>query len=116
MEQTDSVSVDAVMDFLERERAALTDGRFDELEGLATEKERLSRALAEKRLDAETLVEVRRTAERNAVLLEAAARGLRSVVRRVRALRDAQKPLETYSRDGVRRTLSAGTGHVGRKV
>ena len=103
------VTIEEIDALLEDERTALLSGDLAALGGIAERKEALVAALAKSRPEGEALRALRRKAERNAELLEAATKGLRSVTRRVAEIRRANGPLKTYGRDGTQQTL--GSGH-----
>ncbi len=58
------------------------------------------------RLDEEALRRIRRKADRNAVVLLAAQRGIRSARRRLEEVRSAASGLVTYDRQGKRAAVS----------
>lgn len=95
----------ALLDLLERERAALRAGRFDVLERLASEKARLAGSLGDAP-DAE-IAAVQDAARRNAAMLEAAARGVQNAKSRLTRCQ-APAPLRTY--DSVGRLSDAAPG------
>jgi hypothetical protein len=95
---------------LEDERAALLSGDLAALPGVAERKEVLARALEQVRPTAEALRTIQAKTERNADLLAAAAKGLRSVTRRVAEIRSANGPLKTYGQDGTQQTLGSVAG------
>ena len=95
---------------LEDERTALLSGELAALEGIAERKEALAGELAQTRPHGGDLAALRRKAERNAELLQAATKGLRSVMRRVSEIRSANGPLKTYGQDGFAQTLGGAGG------
>jgi flagellar biosynthesis/type III secretory pathway chaperone len=101
---------------LDDERAALLAGDFTALPGLAERKEALLEDLAGSEPARGTLAALRGRAERNAELLAAASRGVRTVVRRIADIRDANGPLKTYGEDGRHRTLGSVSGALEKRA
>lgn len=87
---------------LQEERAALLRGDLDGVAQLHDTKERLIDDLS--RLDAELardeLAELNQKVERNQALLNGALAGIRSVSRRLAAVRRVRQSLEFYGEDG----------------
>lgn len=106
---------DAMIDLLEREKAAILSGRFDVLERLETEKARLMASLPMHGADATSLRAVRSAAERNAALLGAMAKGIRRAQTILSACR-APVPLVTYGRDGQREETHHAGARLARKA
>ncbi len=102
-------AAEALEDLLEKERAAILDGRFDSLERLAVEKERLVKSVADSGRSG--LVGLRNRAERNRALLIAMGAGVKSAIQRIEGLRGAGKLLQTYDAAG-QRTAMAGPRHT----
>lgn len=97
----------AMHDVLDRERAAILSGRFDTLERLVPEKERLADRLARKGADHPELDRLRARAERNARLLEAMRNGLNDARAQLNALRGTTQDLQTYDATGRKTNLGA---------
>lgn len=91
---------DALMDVMERERAALLASDFEGLERLAGEKERLLAAIALAR-PTDLPGELRELASRNGELLDAIQRGLKAGLQRIEALRGGGTPLRSYDVSGA---------------
>lgn len=108
-------TIDAFEDLLERERALLLSGRLDGLARIAEEKAALVARLGPVE-GVENLRDLRRKAERNARLLEAAGAGIRSVTRRIEALREGPEPLSTYAANGRREMLGESGSSVERRA
>lgn len=101
---------DSVHDLLDRERAAILAGRFDVLERLTAEKERLiARLVGTGKLGGE-LERLRTLAERNARLLEAMRVGLKDATDRLEEMRRKPGSLHTYDASGRRTVLNPGQG------
>jgi hypothetical protein len=98
-------------DLLDRAQAALRRGAFDELPDLSAAIEtRLADGLAP--LVPAAAAGLRARAERNALCLEAAGRGLRAASRRLREIRAVAQGLATYGEDGLRQRLLAAPGRL----
>ena len=91
---------DALEDLLIKEREIILSGKFDKIEDLIAEKERLLRALNRTRLNPKTLERLREHSERNAVLYDAVRAGIGSALERIKAMRAPQPNLRTYDRSG----------------
>ncbi len=101
-------TADSMADLLDRERGAILSGRFDLLERLAPEKERLAAKLNRNRMDPATVSRLRQKAEHNGRLLDAMRVGLKDAGARLNALRQAPEALHTYDASG-RRTVIGST-------
>ena len=101
----------ALLDLLERERAALRSGRFDILERLAVEKTRLAGSLGDARES--DIAAVQDAARRNAAMLEAAKKGVQSAKSRL-ARSQAPVPLRTYDSLGQLSHAAPGRGRAHR--
>lgn len=108
--------VEDLQDLLDRERAALLEGRFEVLERLAEEKQRLAGAMLKSEPDAGALAAVRKVAERNRDLLSAAREGLRAASARIAGLSKAKAPLATYDATGARTNLAAAASTLQRRA
>ncbi len=106
-------AAEALEDLLEKERAAILEGRFDKLERLAAEKERLVKSVAES--GGRGLVGLRNRAERNRALLMAMSAGVKSAIQRIEGLRGAGKPLQTYDAAGQRTAMAGSRQTLGRR-
>ena len=93
-------TTDALRDLLEKERDAILTGRFDLLERLAAEKERLVKLVSRDQTDANLLAKLREKTERNGQLLAAMRDGIRAAQDRVRKLQKGAEPLQTYDPTG----------------
>ena len=82
-------------DLLSEERALLFEGRIDELPALAERKVALLSRMPPRRVP----LEIRDLAITNAGLLEAAGRGIRSVLQRIETARRSQE-IKTYDARG----------------
>lgn len=98
--------IDALDDVLDAERSALLVGDLDEVGRLLERKETLIDQLAALEEGDRTPLEALNTkVQRNQVLLDHALEGIRSVARRLAALRRVRSSLETYDEKGERRTI-----------
>lgn len=106
---TDALSplVRSLDKLLAKERQALLTGDLNTLTGLLQEKEALLMDLGPLQDAGEgRLAELRTKVERNQKLLTHALEGLRDVSERIKALRRAQRSLETYDQKGQRSVIS----------
>ncbi|MEL6464887.1 MAG: flagellar biosynthesis protein FlgN [Pseudomonadota bacterium] len=97
---------DELNDLLEAERTVLLEGKLQQVDRLFDRKTKLVDAL--ERADATNLPNVgllRDKLERNQALLKSAADGVRSVARRMAAIRRVREALETYDANGRRETV-----------
>lgn len=101
---------------LARERDALLAGEFGGLEAFGARKESLFRRLDARRGTPARLAALKAQSERNGELLTAAARGLKTAMRRVAEIRSAHGPLKTYSPNGEAQTHSGGAGRLERRA
>ncbi|MEP2640204.1 flagellar export chaperone FlgN [Roseobacter sp.] len=102
--------IDALDDVLEAERTALLAGDLDEIGRLLERKETLIDQLATlDEADREPLEALNAKVKRNQAMLDQALEGIRSVSRRLAALRRVRSSLETYDEKGERRTINLAT-------
>jgi len=97
---------DALEDLLERERFAVLDGRFDVLERMSAEKERLVRSFARTGVAPPTLARLKAGSERNGRLLEAMRTGIMAAQKRLQAMQEQKKPLQTYDSSGRKSAIT----------
>lgn len=103
--------IDALEDLLDAERAALLVGKLDDVSRLHAQKERLIGALSEHAVrDGDRFASLNEKVRRNQVLLDSALNGIRSVTRRLAAIRQVRHSLETYDAFGRRRTVDIRSG------
>lgn len=95
----------AVEDLLDRERQAVLAGNLDGLSRLVPEKTRLMERMARSRQPAGQVARLRAKAIRNQALLEAVARGIRSVSAHITGLQAGKPPLRTYDETGSSREI-----------
>ena len=94
---------------LSDERRAVVAADFAALNELAERKESLLGRLDPNAIAPDEARQLKEQAERNGALLAAAARGVRSVLRRVGEIRSANGPLKTYGEDGRQQTYESGS-------
>lgn len=100
------IALDELEDLLEAERAAVLNGNIDEVGRLFDQKSRLLEQLGGwDTANAEVAAALRIKLERNQNLLESAADGVRSVARRLSAVRRVRESLDTYDAQGQRTTV-----------
>ena len=94
-------TIDYLDDLLDQERAALLQGNLDEIARLHPRKEHLIDGLNHPDMsNLEGLTELNFKLERNQTLLDNALDGVRSVARRLAAIRRVRQSLETYDSSG----------------
>lgn len=101
MNENLQTTVDSLDDLLDAERRALLEGNLDEIARLHDRKEQLIEVL--NRMDVEdqaNLVALNTKLERNQALLNTALGGIRSVARRLAAIRRVRQSLDTYDSAG----------------
>ena len=104
-------TMDTLEDLLDAERTALLAGKLDEVSRQHLHKESLISALAEHAFqDREAFESLARKVERTQVLLDSALTGLRAVARRLAAIREVRKSLETYDSRGRKNTIDVRPG------
>jgi len=97
----DQLAPEAVLDrLLTQEHRDLLAGRLDALGRLAREKEQIVARLQTGSPTLHQLDRLRIKAERNQVLLAAAARGVQAARDRIDAIRSGPAPMRTYASDG----------------
>ncbi len=100
----------ALLDLLDREKAAILAGRFDSLDRMAVEKDRLVKAVTRTRLEPLVLANLRERTERNGRLLEAMRAGVAAAQARVRKMQSGPEPLQTYDSTGQIRSITSASG------
>lgn len=104
-------ALDALEDLLDAERGVIRNGDLEGISRMADLKEALLRDVAATPdLPRAQLDRLRMKADRNQQLLQAAAQGVRAAMRRLDAIRRAQKPLNTYGPNGLREPLAGQRG------
>ncbi|WP_299607916.1 flagellar biosynthesis protein FlgN [uncultured Tateyamaria sp.] len=97
---------DELDDLLDAERTALLAGNLEEVSRLFDRKSRLVEAVsAFDEIEEHKASALRNKLERNQDLLGSAAEGVRSVARRLAAIRRVRESLETYDARGQRSTV-----------
>mmetsp|Transcript_24275 Transcript_24275/g.45190 ORF Transcript_24275/g.45190 Transcript_24275/m.45190 type:complete len:120 (+) Transcript_24275:188-547(+) len=102
-------TIDSMDDLLDAERQALLAGNLDEVARLHLRKEELIDQL--NMLDAQDsahLTALNAKVERNQVLLNTALDGIRSVARRLAAIRRVRQTLDTYDSRGCKKAVEMG--------
>lgn len=115
MDRKQRLIIDELEDLLDRERAMLRTGALQELSRLADQKARLMAGLSAA-AGQSSLTRLREKAARNARMLDAAARGIRSVTDRIAALRAGPQTFTTYAANGARATVGSKSGNVERRA
>lgn len=101
--QTD---IDALDDLLDAERRALLEGNLDDIARLHHRKEQLIDGLNNwGGEDTANLASLNAKLQRNQALLDTALNGIRSVARRLAAIRRVRQSLDTYDSAGRKNTV-----------
>lgn len=106
---------DELEDVLDRERGMLRTGSLRDLSTLAEHKARLMAKLSPA-VGSDALIKLREKASRNARMLDAAAKGIRSVTDRIATLRSGSTSFSTYSASGARATVGTKASRVERRA
>ncbi|MDG1182468.1 MAG: flagellar biosynthesis protein FlgN [Tateyamaria sp.] len=102
-------TIDSLDDLLDAERSALLSGDLDEVSRLHERKEKLIDSLNQ--LDADdhaNLTTLNAKVLRNQTLLNTALDGIRSVARRLSAIRQVRQSLNTYDSKGRKSSVELG--------
>ena len=108
--------VDALDDLLDRERQAILSGNLDGLARLLGEKTRLMERLSGSTTDITRIERLRVKADRNQELLQAVARGIKSVSRRIEAMRKPADALRTYDKGGTSHEMGVKKSNVEKRA
>lgn len=101
---------------LDAERDAILAGDFDALTEIAERKQTCLRALASDRPSPAEVAALRRIQARNQAMLNSSGQGIKSVMRRLGELREAQNGLNTYSQTGRKDPLTKTSGRLEHKA
>ena len=115
MDRKQRLIIDELEDLLDRERTMLRSGAVQELSRLADQKVRLMKGLSAA-AEQSSLTRLREKAARNARMLDAAGKGIRSVANRISALRAGPQTFTTYAANGARATVGSKSGKVERRA
>ncbi len=94
-------------DILDREKEAVLSGNLDALHGMVAEKAAVINRIRQDRLTESRLEILRRKARRNRALLEAAQKGIASVLRQMRTPSGPARSFQTYDVNGTSRKLES---------
>ena len=118
MDDDFQATIDALDDLLDAERAALLRGSLEDVSRLHLRKESLIDTL--NRLDVQDRMRLESLHEkvgRNQALLDSALDGVRSVARRLAAIRRVRQSLDTYDSSGQKRSVDVrGPGSVEKRA
>ena len=110
MDKTRNSELDDLDDLLDAERGALLKGDLEGLARMAENKERLFRALNQsEQNDLAALTVLDHKVKRNQLLLDSALEGIRTVARKMSALRRIRASLDTYDATGQKRIVDVDT-------
>lgn len=107
---------ESLEDLLDRERLAVLDGRFDVLERMTAEKERLLRGFGRDSGSADGLSRLRLKSERNSQLLDAMRAGVIAAQDRLQAMQQKKDPLQTYDSSGRKSAIRGATHTPGHRA
>ena len=110
---------EALERLLDQERQIILSGRIEALAPISAEKDRLLSRLGQSHGGLHTLDHLRRKADRNQQLLQAMARGIRTVSRRLEALKAQQTGrarFATYDQGGRSAQLTPGKSKFERRA
>jgi flagellar biosynthesis/type III secretory pathway chaperone len=110
------VASDALEDLLDRERKAVLGGRFDVLERLAAEKERLVQTVSRNGTGPNALMRLKSASERNSRLLDAMRAGVAAAQRRVSAMKNQKVSLQTYDAAGRVQAIATAPKKLGHRA
>lgn len=105
-------AVATLKDYLERERVAALRADFETLERIASEKAGLLAIFQSLDVSKKDLHELQKLLSRNEKLLEASANGVRTVSRKLAALRSAKSSIKTYSAKGQQEVIATDASKV----
>lgn len=99
-------TIDSLDDLLDKERAALLDGKLDQIGRMLKRKELLIDVLNESdQPEIATLADLNTKVVRNQALLASALEGIQSVADRLVAMRRIKNSLDTYDAQGQRKEI-----------
>lgn len=107
--------IDELEDLLDRERALLLAGQVQDLAQLADYKMRLLSKVSA-RSGLEGLQKLKAKAERNARLIDAAGRGIKSVSERIAALKAGPRPFSTYGANGDKSVVGGAASTIEKRA
>jgi hypothetical protein len=102
----------ALNELFDREREAILSGRFDVLERLGAEKQRLIGLVEGASTGRDVLERLQHKADRNHGLLQAMKSGVASAMKRVAGLQDRPASLRTYDASGRQQHLHAHASRI----
>lgn len=109
-EESFEAIADELDDLLEAERSALLSGDLDQIGRLLNKKENLvERFSSSDTVDKENLALVAGKLKRNQDLLDQALGGIRSVAKRLAALKRVRQSLDTYNSRGEKKSVDLAT-------
>lgn len=106
----------AILDLLEKERAMILTGDFDELAPLAPRKDALFARIGGESADADSLDRIGRSLARNQTLLAAALDGIKDAATRLGIVNDLRRGFATYDSAGQKSTVATARPAFERKA
>jgi hypothetical protein len=111
-----NLAIDRLEDYLEDERQAIRTAKLDRLFKLEKERKTVLDGLGTLNGDPVRLQKLRLRARRNGELMQAAASGIRSAIRRIEELQRATGPINSYSAEGKPRSIGTNNYTIERKA
>ena len=110
MDEVIQDTINALDDLLDSERRALLEGDLEEISRLMIRKEALIESLNDQEaIDRAELDDLNTKVQRNQELLNSALDGIRTVARRLAAMRRIRGSLDTYDAHGKKRAIDLNT-------
>ena len=116
MAASDDADVEGIVGLLRSQRSLLLTGQLGDIPEMISSLETLEDRLNSLSLDKEAMARLREEADRNSGVLRACISGVRSVRRRIQELRDPASVMQTYTKEGRRRSLPSGSPAKGRTL
>lgn len=109
-------ALEELENYLDTEREVIRAARLSELQTLEKTREVVLAQMEDLPNDTLRLQHVRKKARRNGELLQAAANGIRSAIRRIQELRRASGPISSYSAEGEPCSIGTNNCTIERKA
>ncbi len=116
MAASDKADVEEIVGILRNQRNLLLTGQLGDLPEMISSLDELEDRLNSLSLGKEAMARLREEADRNSGVLLACISGVKSVRRRIQELSDPASIMQTYTREGRRRSLPSGTPVKGRTL
>jgi hypothetical protein len=106
----------ALINHLQKERAAILAGDFREIDALFPLKEEFFRALAHQKLKTSELIEIQSVLAKNQRLLRSSIDGVKSAKARLTALREVRQGLRVYDQSGQFSAVSSAQNEINKRT